>query len=186
MELAPGRGNSKPVASGSHNGPWLEPRQPGNQLLSNFLAIQRTRSEPQFHFPLPAQEAGNTRGKETFAQKLSLPKPLQTALLYLPYPPLIASGGRQSRGNLLGLALGLPDSFCSLPEESSNKAAQRQDTGSFQLSLTATLEACLWLDLLCSGPVWPDPLLQISVGINPTKEVVKAAVLQGVPQPWPA
>lgn len=87
---------------------------------------------------------------------------------------------------MLGLALGLPDSFCSLPEESSNKAAQRQDTGSFQPSLTATLEARLWLDLLCSGPVWPDPLLQISAGINPAKDVVKAPVLQGFPQPWPA
>lgn len=103
-----------------------------------------------------------------------------------PNPALVASGGRQSRGNLLGLALGLLSSFCSLPEESSNKAAQRQDTGSFQPSLTATLKACLWLDLLCSGPVWPDPLLQISAGINPAKEVVKAPMLQGFPQPSPA
>lgn len=194
MELAPGGGNSKPVASGSHTEPWLEPRQPGNRLLSNFLAIHRTWSEPQFHFPLPAPEARNTRGKETFAQKLSWPKPPAKSLCsgrtvwsccYHPHPP-IASGGGQNRGNLLGQAIGLPDSFWSLPEESSNKAAQRQDTGSFQPSLTAMLEACLWLDLLRSGPVWPDPLLQISAGTNPAKEVVKAPVLQGFPQPWPA
>lgn len=100
--------------------------------------------------------------------------------------PPIASGGGESRGNLLGPALGLPGSFCSLPEKSSNKAAQRQDTGSFQPSLTAVLEARLWLDPLCSGPVWPDPLLQTSAGTNPAEEVAKAPVLQGFPQPWPA
>lgn len=84
------------------------------------------------------------------------PKPLCSgrtvwSCCYHPHPP-IACGGGQNRGNLLGPALGLPDSFCSLPEESSNKAAQRQDTGSFQPSLTAMLEACLWPDLLRSDP----------------------------------
>lgn len=100
--------------------------------------------------------------------------------------PPIASGGGESRGNSLGPALGLPGSFCSLPGESSNKAAQRQDTGSFQPSLTAALEARLWPDPLRSGPVWPDPPLQTSAGTNPAEEVVKASVLQGFPQPWPA
>lgn len=100
--------------------------------------------------------------------------------------PPVASGGGQSRGNLLGPALGLPGSFCSLPEKSSNKAAQRQDTGSFQPNLTAALEARLWPDPLPSGPVWPDPPLQISAGTNPAEEAVKAPALQGFPQPRPA
>jgi len=100
--------------------------------------------------------------------------------------PPVASGGGESRGNLLGPALGLPGSFCSLPGKSSNKAAQRQDTGSFQPSLTAALEARLWPDPLLSGPVWPDPPLQIGAGRNPAEEVAKAPVLQGFPQPWPA
>lgn len=55
-ELAPAGGNSKPVASGSRAGPWLGPRQPGNRLLSSFLAIQRACSEPQFHFPLSTSQ----------------------------------------------------------------------------------------------------------------------------------
>lgn len=100
--------------------------------------------------------------------------------------PPVASGGGESRGNLLGPALGLPGSFCSLPEKSSNKAAQRQDTGSFQPSLTAVLEARLWPDPLRSGPVWPNPPLQTGAGTNPAKEVVKAPVLQGFPEPRPA
>lgn len=87
---------------------------------------------------------------------------------------------------MLGPALDLPALFCSLPEKSSNKAAQRQDTGSFQPGLTAVLEARLWPDPLRSGPVWPDPPLQTGAGTNPAEEVVKAPVLQGFPQPWPA
>lgn len=192
-ELAPGRGNSKPVASGSRAGPWLGPRQPGNRLLSNFLAIQRACSEPQFHFPLPASQPKRQGTPEATKCLLKSccdqgpPKLLHSGTQSgaAAVPP-VASGGGESRGNLLGPALGLPGSFCSLPEKSSNKAAQRQDTGSFQPSLTAVLEARLWPDPLRSGPVWPNPPLQTGAGTNPAKEVVKAPVLQGFPEPWPA
>lgn len=197
-ELAAGRGNSKPVASGSRARPWLGTRQPGNQLLSNFLAIQRACSEPQFHFPPPlsppciaAQEAENTRGKNSFAPKALGAQAPKTAQLRGCTPgaaavPPLASGGGESRGNLLGPARGLPSSFCSLPGKSSNKAAQTQDTSSFQPCLTAALQARLWPEQLHSGPVWPDPLLQTSAGTHPAEEVVKAPVLEGFPQPRPA
>lgn len=100
--------------------------------------------------------------------------------------PLVASGGGESRGNLLGPALGLLGSFSSLPEESSNKAAQRQDTGSFQPSLADAPGARLRRDLPRSDPVWPGPLLQTGAGTNPAEEVVKASGLQRFPQPCPA
>lgn len=87
---------------------------------------------------------------------------------------------------MLGPARGLPSSFCSLPGKSSNKAAQTQDTSSFQPCLTAALQARLWPEQLHSGPVWPDPLLQTSAGTHPAEEVVKAPVLEGFPQPRPA
>lgn len=148
----------------SFTSPSLPKRQGTPEAKKHLLKSCHGQSPPQNHSAL---------GRQSGAAAIT------------PTPP-IASGGGQNRGNLLGQALGLPDSFWSLPEESSNKAAQRQDTGSFQPSLTAMLEACLWLDLLRSGPVWPDPLLQISAGTNPAKEAVKAPVLQGFPQPWPA
>lgn len=85
-----------------------------------------------------------------------------------------------------GPALGLPGSFCSLPGKSSIEAAQTQDTSSFQPSLTAVLEAWLWPEQLRSGPVWPHLPLQPSAGTHPAEEVVKAPVLEGFPQPWPA
>lgn len=106
-ELAAGRGNSKPVASGSRARPWLGTRQPGNQLLSNFLAIQRACSEPQFHFPppspLPASQPKRQRTPEAkirSLQKHSGPRPpklLSSEAAHpepLPFPHLHLGAGR--------------------------------------------------------------------------------------------
>lgn len=105
-ELAPGGGNSKPVASGSRAGPWLGPRQPGNRLLSNFLAIQRACSEPQFHFPLPASQPKRQGTPEAKKKKRLLkscrdrgpPKPLRSGTAVWSCcrspPPLHLGAGR--------------------------------------------------------------------------------------------
>lgn len=159
-------------------------------MPSKGLVLNHSFTSPPPSFPpcIAAQEAENTRGKNSFAGKAQAPQNRSAPRLQpgaAAVPPL-ASGGGESRGNLLGPVRGLPGSFCSLPGKSSNKAAQTQDTSSFQPCLTAALEARLWPEQLHSGPVWPDPLLQTSAGTHPAEEVVKAPVLEGFPQPRPA